>query len=110
MKKKVNSFLFVALAIFTFCWIGCSSNENTKIKEDSEIVILYENDVHCAIDEYVKFSGLKNELAKKHPNIAAVSVGDFIQGAQVWSPMPGTRESRGWLPAGACKPVLGRTE
>ena len=80
MKKKVNSFLFVALAIFTFCWFGCSSNENTKIKEDSEIVILYENDVHCAIDEYVKFSGLKNELAKKHPNIAAVSVGDFIQG------------------------------
>src|SRR5574341_628337 len=24
--------------------------------------------------------------------------------------MPGTRERRGWLPAGACKPVLGRTE
>src|SRR5574337_1397706 len=22
-------------------------------------------------------------------------------------PMPGTRERRGWLPAGACKPVLG---
>ena len=30
--------------------------------------------------------------------------------SQVWSPMPGTRERRGWLPAGACKPVLGRTE
>src|SRR5574337_1942232 len=24
--------------------------------------------------------------------------------------MPGTRERRGWLPAGACKAVLGRTE
>ena len=23
---------------------------------------------------------------------------------------PGTRERRGWLPAGACKAVLGRTE
>ena len=30
--------------------------------------------------------------------------------SQVWSPMPRTRERRGWLPAGACKPVLGRTE
>ena len=30
--------------------------------------------------------------------------------SQVWSPMPGTRERRGWLPAGACKPVLGRAE
>ena len=28
--------------------------------------------------------------------------------SQVWSPMPLTRERRGWLPAGACKPVLGR--
>ena len=26
------------------------------------------------------------------------------------SNLPGTRERRGWLPAGACKPVLGRTE
>ena len=33
-----------------------------------------------------------------------------IHTAQVWSPMPGTRERRGWLPAGACKAVLGRTE
>ena len=80
MRKKVNYFLFVALAIFNFCWIGCSSNENTKIKEASEIIILYENDVHCAINGYIKFSGLKNELAKKHSNVAAVSVGDFIQG------------------------------
>ena len=32
------------------------------------------------------------------------------RGRQRMRPMPGTRERRGWLPAGACKPVLGRTE
>ena len=38
------------------------------------------------------------------------TVGGATMITQVWSPMPGTRERRGWLPAGACKPVLGRTE
>ena len=37
-------------------------------------------------------------------------VATYLTWSQVWSPMPGTRERRGWLPAGACKPVLGRTE
>ena len=33
-----------------------------------------------------------------------------IQSPYICSSVPGTRERRGWLPAGACKPVLGRTE
>ena len=33
----------------------------------------------------------------------SVSPGQLLW-SQVWNPMPGTRERRAWLPAGACKP------
>ena len=88
MLKTFTSFF--ALIFFTFCWIGCTSNENPKNKENAEIVILYENDVHCAIDGYAKFSGLKNELSKIHSNVAAVSVGDFVQGDSLGAISKGT--------------------
>ena len=50
------------------------------------------------------------QLAMGSENAHAAEVGMLMMGSLVWSPMPRTRERRGWLPAGACKPVLGRTE
>lgn len=79
MKKRLIS-LFVLLSVFTVFGFGCSSNENSFNKNADEIIILYENDVHCAIDSYAKFSGLKNELSQKYEYVGAVSVGDFAQG------------------------------
>ena len=45
------------------------------------IVILYENDVHCGIDGYQKMAGLRDAINKTDTAYAgAVCVGDFLQG------------------------------
>ena len=45
------------------------------------IVILYENDVHCGIDGYVKMAGLRDAIAASDTAyVAVVSSGDFVQG------------------------------
>ena len=71
MKKKL------ALLIVSFLVLFFSA---PAFAQQSEAVILYENDVHCAVDGYSKFSAFRQELEAKHGKVAAVSVGDFIQG------------------------------
>lgn len=43
------------------------------------IVILYENDVHCAIDGYQTFAGLRDAISDT-AYVAVVGSGDFVQG------------------------------
>ena len=45
-----------------------------------DIIILYENDVHCAVEGYSKLAAMKNELSETYTNVGVVSVGDFVQG------------------------------
>jgi 2',3'-cyclic-nucleotide 2'-phosphodiesterase (5'-nucleotidase family) len=45
-----------------------------------DIVILYENDVHCTIEEYSKLSAMKKELQGTYAHVGVVSGGDYIQG------------------------------
>ena len=45
-----------------------------------DIIILYENDVHCAVEGYSKLAAMKNELMESYTNVGVVSVGDFVQG------------------------------
>lgn len=75
--KKIFGLLI--LFIFTLMSFGCQKN----ISNDSDIIILYENDVHCAVEGYIKFSGLKNKLLEENKYVAAVSSGDFIQGGNL---------------------------
>ena len=49
-------------------------------KDDNTVVILYENDVHCAVEGYSKLAAMKNELLESYTNVGVVSGGDFIQG------------------------------
>ena len=49
-------------------------------KDTDTIVILYENDVHCAVEGYSKLAAMKNELSETFTNVGVVSVGDFVQG------------------------------
>ena len=46
------------------------------------IVILYENDVHCAVDGYAKLAGLRDAIADT-AYVALVSNGDYVQGMTV---------------------------
>ena len=52
-------------------------------KDDDTIVILYENDVHCAVEGYSKLAAMKKELSETHTNVGVVSVGDFVQGGTI---------------------------
>lgn len=45
-----------------------------------DIVILYDNDVHCAISGYSKMGALRDEFEKQHKHVTVVSSGDFLQG------------------------------
>lgn len=48
----------------------------------NSIVILYENDVHCAIDGYAKMAGLRNAISDT-ADVVLVSSGDYVQGGTV---------------------------
>ena len=44
------------------------------------IAILYENDVHCAVEGYSKLAAMKSELKSSYDHVGVVSSGDFVQG------------------------------
>lgn len=52
----------------------------TQRSAHEPIVILYENDVHCAVDGYSKLLALKNECSGSYQYVGVVSSGDFVQG------------------------------
>ena len=53
--------------------------------EQKEIVILFDNDVHCAMDFYPKMAELRRQALLRTPYAAVVSAGDFVQGDAVGS-------------------------
>ena len=46
----------------------------------ADIIILYENDVHCAVEGYSKLAAMKKELQESHTYVGVVSGGDYVQG------------------------------
>lgn len=50
---------------------------------DNNIVVVYENDVHCALKGYAKFYALRSEYQAQTPYVTTVSAGDFVQGGLV---------------------------
>ena len=74
MKKRLLSY------ILCLCMILCSLNAVVFAKDSETIVILYENDVHCAVEGYSKLTAMKNELKSEYEYVGAVSSGDFVQG------------------------------
>lgn len=61
---------------------GCSRKNFPTIQQlpEKSIVVLFENDVHCAIDGYTKLAGLRDAVADT-AYACVVSSGDFLQGA-----------------------------
>lgn len=77
LSKKIITFTLVlcmALSVFTGV---------VYAKDNDTIVILYENDVHCAVEGYSKLAAMKNELMESYANVGVVSVGDYIQGSSL---------------------------
>ena len=76
-------------AILSICCYGLllssCSNDDSPVPSLSgaqkSIVIIFENDVHCAIDGYKRSAGLRDAIGGSDTAwAAAVSCGDYLQG------------------------------
>ncbi len=70
------------------CCTGCDKTGKTPAAPalpDEPIVIVYENDVHCAVDGYARLLAVRDSVKKTTPYVSTVSCGDFVQGNLVGS-------------------------
>lgn len=74
MKKRLLAFIVFINIILCFA-VGTAYAKNNE-----SIVILYENDVHCAVEGYSKLAAMKTELKAQYDHVGVVSSGDFVQG------------------------------
>ncbi len=79
--------LFTRLILFTlaaFLSIGCASTSSrastTQAIPQNPIVILYDNDVHCAVDGYAHLVSVREMMENDNAYVTTVSAGDFISG------------------------------
>lgn len=77
--------LMCTSAICSMTLVSCSSDSNAQNEyipnlPNQNIVVMYENDVHCATDGYAKFASLRSEYKAQTPYVTTVSAGDFVQG------------------------------
>lgn len=84
MKNRIKSYSkLIAMSSFAVAvsLSSCSRKVFSPIEKDQmkSIVVLYENDVHCAIDGYTKLAGFR-EAVKDTAYAFVVSSGDFLQG------------------------------
>lgn len=71
--KKILGVLLLALTLLT----GCSQKERS-------IVVVFDNDVHCAIEGYTKLAGYRDAIIDADTAwVATVSAGDFVQGGAI---------------------------
>ncbi len=75
MKKtnKLISLFLVAIMLIAFA-------PSVAYAADTETVILYTNDVHCAVDDYPVLAAYKADLIAQGKNVVVVDAGDAIQG------------------------------
>lgn len=82
IMKQLNPHIRKRLrhTMLTLCMAGAAAT--TAAANDKSIVILYENDVHCAIDGYAAMCGLRDAINEADTcYVGMVSAGDFLQGA-----------------------------
>ncbi len=74
--KKLTGFLSVLIALS----IVLSMVSVSAYGSERETVILYTNDVHCAIDDYPFLAAYRAELVAQGKDVIVVDAGDAIQG------------------------------
>ena len=72
-KRIITFSLVLCMALSVFTGVVYAADTDT-------VVILYENDVHCAVEGYSKLAAMKKELSETYTNVGVVSAGDFVQG------------------------------
>lgn len=85
---KLRKFLLALAALFAAAGSALAFDawEQRIDKPDHDIVIVYANDVHCAVDDNIGYAGLasfRDEMRKQTPYVALVDCGDIIQGGVI---------------------------
>lgn len=81
--KDLLASLFVVMSLF---FVACNEDNIKDITPDlptKPIVILYENDVHCAVDGYPLLVSVRKECQTGTDYVSTVSCGDFASGGLV---------------------------
>ena len=78
MKNRIMALIVCVVLIFGLLPLSAYATKNTE-----DIIILYENDVHCAVDGYTKIAAMKKELQESYAHVGVVSGGDYIQGSSL---------------------------
>ena len=80
MKTKKFLYLLIIISFFAFCNSFNNGEDTINNKPSTPIVVIYENDVHCAVDGYAKLATIREQQKALTPYVTTVSCGDFIQG------------------------------
>lgn len=79
MKKRLLCIIGIVSLLI------CSLSIPALAGQKDDIIILYENDVHCEIEGYSVLSALRNELKQVYEHVGIVTAGDFLQGGSLGS-------------------------
>ena len=92
MKKKpyleysIIAIIALLLIVVIYNQFSNPINSGDRSRLTDKIVILYTNDVHCYVDQYIGYAGLaayKEQEKKQNPNVILVDCGDAIQGEHI---------------------------
>ena len=109
IKYLLKGFFFVLSMLFIACNEENAGNTTPDLPA-KPIVILYENDVHCAIDGYPFLVSMRNECKSVTDYVSTVSCGDFASGGLVGAVSKGEQIVRIMNHVGYDAVVLGNHE
>lgn len=79
--KNMRNYYLILLFFVATVLCGCSNHhERVRDLPTQPVVILYDNDVHCAVDGYTKLVALREQLSNEGNYTTTVSCGDFVSG------------------------------
>lgn len=80
-------YLIIISALLSICLVACETDDNVLRPDIPEkpIVVVFESDVHAAVDGYARLAGICEQQKLFTPYVTTVSCGDFAQGDVVAS-------------------------
>lgn len=110
---KIKDFLASLFVVMSLFLVTCNEDnikDTTPDLPTKPIVILYENDVHCAVDGYPILVSIRKECKSTTKYVSTVSCGDFASGGIVGAISKGEQIARIMNYVGYDAVVLGNHE
>lgn len=91
-KNIISVFVMFAMMLMLISpTVSQAQEESTyNIYEEKETIVLFTNDVHCAIEGYPKLAAYKAQLEEAGKNVVVVDAGDAIQGEAIGAQTKGS--------------------